>query len=140
VFGRIDRTLVKTAGDPCIDPDDPNGWDDFVFGTLRVPVKKPVIVQVTSTDVIHAYAIVPMRIQQDAIPGVDIPMWFRPMKELETSVVCAQLCGPGHGDMKGEMEVIGAGAYKSWVTEQSNAAREQNRPKPDAGDDAVARR
>jgi len=62
-FGRIDRRLISNVGDPCIE------------------------------DVIHNYAIVPMRIQQDAIPGKDIPMWFKPTRKLETYVVCAQLCG-----------------------------------------------
>lgn len=127
-FGRIDRTLVKNAGDPCIDPEDPNGWDDFTSSTLRLPVNRPAILQVTSTDVIHGYAIVPMRIQQDAIPGVDIPMWFRPLKELETSVVCAQLCGEKHGDMVGEMEVISENAFSAWAAEESKNFLERNRP------------
>lgn len=125
-FGRIDRHLVQKAGDPCVDPEDPNGWDDFVSPILRLPVAEPAILQVSSTDVIHGYAIVPMRIQQDAIPGRDIPMWFRPLKELETSVVCAQLCGEGHGDMVGVMQVVSRGAYTSWTEEQSTAAYGRN--------------
>ena len=137
-FGRIDRYLVKSAGDPCVDPEDPNGWDDFTTPILKVPVNEPVILQVTSTDVIHAYAIVPMRIQQDAIAGRDIPMWFKPLKELETSVVCAQLCREGHGDMVGVMEVISAKAFSTWAKEQSAGALERNTPKPEGEGDKVA--
>ena len=125
-FGRIDRHLIQQAGDPCIDPEDPNGWDDFVSPILKLPVGEPAILQITATDVIHGYAIVPMRIQQDAIPGTDIPMWFRPLKTLETSVVCAQLCGEGHGDMVGIMEVIAKDAFTSWAKEQSTAAYARN--------------
>ena len=125
-FGRIDRHLVQSAGDPCIDPEDPNGWDDFVSPILKIPVLEPAILQVTATDVIHGYAIVPMRIKQDAIPGTDIPMWFRPLRTMETSVVCAQLCGEGHGDMVGVMEVVNKGAYTSWSEEQSTAAYARN--------------
>lgn len=146
-FGRIDRHLIQQAGDPCIDPEDPNGWDDFVSPILKLPVGEPAILQITATDVIHGYAIVPMRIQQDAIPGTDIPMWFRPLKELETSVVCAQLCGEGHGDMVGIMEVISKGAFTSWAKEQSTAAYARNSKKAaevssaagenDASDEAV---
>ena len=102
---------------------------------LRLPVAEPAILQVTSTDVIHAYAIVPMRIQQDAIPGSDVPMWFRPLKELETNVICAQLCGEGHGNMVGRMEVISKGAYASWAGEQSTAAYERNSKKAGTGDE-----
>ena len=131
-FGRIDRHLIQQAGDPCIDPEDPNGWDDFVSPILKLPVGEPAILQITATDVIHGYAIVPMRIQQDAIPGTDIPMWFRPLKELETSVVCAQLCGEGHGDMVGIMEVVSKGAFSSWAKEQSTAAYARNAKKAEA--------
>jgi len=128
-FGRIDRHLVSNAGDPCIDPDDPNGWDDFVAANLKVPVDKPCIVQVSATDVIHNYAIVPMRIQQDAIPGTDIPMWFTPLKTLETYVVCAQLCGDQHANMRGLMEVIPQGEFKVWAEEQSESSLKRNSSK-----------
>ena len=121
-FGRIDRSLVSQIGDPCIDPDDPNGKDDFTSAVLKIPVERPAILQVTSTDVIHNYAIVPMRIQQDAFPGKDIPMWFTPLREMETSVVCAQLCGEGHANMVGTLQVISQKAYDKWATEQTDAA------------------
>lgn len=123
-FGRIDRSLVKEAGDACIDRDDPNGFDDFIVSSLKLPVDRPAIVNITSTDVIHNYAIVPMRIQQDAIPGTDIPMWFTPVKEVETTVVCAQLCGSGHADMKGLLQVIKQASFDKWHKEMSNAAYE----------------
>lgn len=127
-FGRIDRRLVSGVGDPCIDPEDPNGWDDFTSPVLKVPVNRPCILQVTSTDVIHNYHIVPMRVQQDALPGKDIPMWFRPIQKLETYVVCGQLCGEGHANMSGIMEVIGQEAFTTWHEEQSASALERNKP------------
>ncbi len=123
-FGRIDRTLVSGPGDPCIDPADPLGRDDFVSGVLRLPVKRNAILQITSTDVIHNYSIVPMRIQQDAMPGKDIPMWFQPTKELRTYVICGQLCGRNHANMVGEMEVISQGEYKVWSRKESEKSRE----------------
>jgi cytochrome c oxidase subunit 2 len=127
-FGRIDRTTVSSQGDPCIDEDDPNGYDDFVVGTLKLPVDRPAIVNVTSTDVIHNYAIIPMRIQQDAIPGVDIPMWFTPVREIETSVVCAQLCGAGHANMKGKLEVVKQAEFNKWLEKLSSDAKKENSP------------
>ena len=123
-FGRIDRSLVKTTGDPCIDRDDPNGNDDFVSGILKLPVNRNAILQITSTDVIHNYSIIPMRIQQDAIPGRDIPMWFQPIKKLETSVVCGQLCGEKHGNMAGTMVVISQKAFSTWFNGESDRANE----------------
>ncbi|MDP0489539.1 MAG: cytochrome c oxidase subunit II [Verrucomicrobiota bacterium JB023] len=125
-FGRIDRQLTAGVGDPAIDPDDPNGWDDFLSPSLKVPVDKPSILQITATDVIHNYSIIPMRIQQDAIPGSDIPMWFTPIKTLETYVVCGQLCGDQHGNMKGLMEVVKQSSFDTWAEEQSAASLKRN--------------
>jgi len=126
-FGRIDRRLVADVGDPCIDPNDPNGWDDFVTPVLKLPVDRPAILSVTATDVIHNYSIVPMRIQQDAIPGKDIPMWFKPVKELETFVICGQLCGEGHANMSGVMEVISKGAFDKWEAALSKESLETSK-------------
>jgi cytochrome c oxidase subunit 2 len=78
--------------------------------------------------VIHNYSIIPMRIQQDAMPGQDIPMWFKPIKKMETYVVCGQLCGEGHGSMTGTLEVIGKGAYEKWAAAESAAALDRNTP------------
>ncbi|MFC4993006.1 cytochrome c oxidase subunit II [Rubritalea tangerina] len=126
-FGYIDRDLVNTPGDACIYPDDPNGFDDFVASTLKLPVGRPAIVNVTSTDVIHNFSIIPMRIQQDAIPGKDVPMWFTPLNELETSVVCGQLCGEGHADMIGTLVVESEKSFTDWASKLSSEAYEANK-------------
>lgn len=127
-FGRIDHRAKTANSDPGIDLDDPNAQDDFVTSVLRLPQGRPAILNITSNDVIHNYAIKPMRIQQDAIPGREIPMWFTPNEELETSVVCGQLCGEGHGNMAGQLEVIGDKAYREWAAQQSQSWLERNRP------------
>lgn len=127
-FGRIDRSLVSDLGDACIDKDDPNGADDFITGELQIPVGRPAIVNVTSTDVIHNYAIVPMRIQSDAIPGTDLPMHFTPTKEMETTVVCAQLCGNGHANMKGKMVVTASDKFNAWHKKMSDEAKASFKP------------
>ena len=131
-FGYIDRNLVKEQGDACIYPDDPNGFDDFVVASLKLPVARPAIVQVTSTDVIHNFSIIPMRIQSDAIPGKDIPMWFTPKEELETTVVCGQLCGAKHAEMVGVMEVVSEKAFTQWASKISADAYETNKAAYDA--------
>jgi len=128
-FGRIDHRLKTSNSDPGIDLTDPNAADDFTSSVLKLPVGRPAILNITANDVIHNYAIVPMRIQQDAIPGREIPMWFTPNKTLETSVVCGQLCGEGHGNMAGQMEVIATKAYTEWAAGESEGALKRNAPK-----------
>jgi len=126
-FGRVDPALMSGVGDIGLDLDDPNSLDDFTSPILKLPVNRPAVLNITSTDVIHNYHIVPMRIQQDAIPGREIPMWFTPVKTLETFVVCGQLCGENHGNMIGTMEVVAAADYDSWFEGQSKAKLEENR-------------
>jgi cytochrome c oxidase subunit 2 len=125
-FGRIDHDLMNGANPLGIDPEDPNSADDFIAPILTLAKDRPAILQITAKDVIHNYAIIPMRIQQDAIPGTEIPMWFTPVKELETYVVCAQLCGARHAEMVGSLEVISQEAYATWAAAQSKAALDAN--------------
>ena len=81
VFGRRDVNLVTNSNPVGLDSNDPAAKDDIVvLGELHVPVNRPVIIELTSKDVIHNFALVNMRIAQDAIPGQMIPMWFRPIK------------------------------------------------------------
>ena len=87
------------------------------------------MLNITTKDVIHNYCPVPMRIQQDAIPGREIPMWFTPVKALETFVVCAQLCGEGHGNMVGSMEVIPKTQFDTWFKTQTESALKNNSSK-----------
>ena len=121
-FGRTDPALISGTNDLGVDFEDPNAWDDFTSPILKLPVNRPAVLNIGSKDVIHNYHIVPMRIQQDAIPGREIAMWFTPVKTLETFVVCGQLCGEGHGNMVGTMEVVSTGDYDSWFKGQTDAA------------------
>ncbi len=136
-FGFIDRSLVTAKGDPCMVKDDPNGFDDFTSDKLRIPVDRPVILQVTSTDVIHNFSIVPMRIQQDAIPGKDIPMWFTPIEELETSVICGQLCGSGHANMVTVMTVESQKSFNTFHDGRSDESKAESE-KANAAAEAIS--
>jgi cytochrome c oxidase subunit 2 len=121
-FGRIDPALISGSNELGIDYSDPNALDDFTSPILKLGKDRPAVLNITSKDVIHNYAIVPMRIQQDAIPGREIPMWFTPIETVETFVVCGQLCGEGHGNMIGSMEVIQAEEFDTWAKSQSETA------------------
>lgn len=129
-FGRTDPDLISSTNDLGIDYTDPNALDDFTSPILKLPVNEPAVLNIGSKDVIHNYAIVPMRIQQDAIPGREIAMWFTPIKTMETYVVCGQLCGEGHSNMVGTMEVVPQATFQTWFDSQSETALKANSPKP----------
>ena len=131
-FGRVDPDLISGSNDLGIDYGDPNALDDFTSPILKLPVDRAAVLNIGTKDVIHNYHIIPMRIQQDAIPGREIPMWFTPVKALETFVVCGQLCGEGHANMVGSMEVQPKEMYETWFKGQTEAALKANSPKPAA--------
>lgn len=131
-FGRTSPDLISGTNDLGIDYTDPNALDDFTSSILKLPVDQPAVLNIGTKDVIHNYAIVPMRIQQDAIPGREIAMWFTPIKTLETYVVCAQLCGENHGNMVGTMEVISKAEYDTWFKSQTEGALKANTAPPAA--------
>ncbi len=123
VFGRRDIALVTPSNGLGLDPNDPASKDDLVFlGELLVPKDRPVIIELSSKDVIHNFALPHMRSAQDAIPGQIIPMWFKPIKTGTFEVVCGQLCGYGHYSMKGSLVVDEPAEYQAWLKEKAELA------------------
>src|SRR6201993_1996525 len=119
-FGRRSVDLVTTSNPLGLDPNDPAGKDDLVvLGELHVPLNRPVIVELSSKDVIHNFDVPYMRIAADAIPGSLIPMWFKPLKAGTYEVICGQLCGLGHYGMKGTVVVDTPQDYQAWLKERA---------------------
>ena len=86
VFGRTNAAYIDTVGNTIgLDPNDPNGTDDIqTIGEMHIPVGKPIYVRISSKDVIHSFGIPTMRVKQDAIPGMEVPVWFEVQKEATT--------------------------------------------------------
>lgn len=119
-FGGQSARLVAADNPIGIDLNDPAAKDDIVVkNEFHLPINKPVIIDLHSKDVIHNFALVQMRIAQDAIPGVGIPMHFTPVKKGEFEVICGQLCGAGHYSMRGLLVVDAPEDYEAWLKEKS---------------------
>lgn len=103
---------------------DPEGTDDVSVesGEMAVPKDKPVIVSVTSLDVIHSFKVPPLRVTQDAIPGLRIPIHFVATKTNTYQITCAQLCGNGHSNMKGIIKVLEPADFETWLKSKAGAA------------------
>jgi cytochrome c oxidase subunit 2 len=63
----------------------------------------------------------PLRVTQDAIPGMKIPLWFKPTVEGDYMINCAQLCGNSHYFMKGIFKVMSQEKFNAWLAEKSKA-------------------
>jgi cytochrome c oxidase subunit 2 len=129
IFGRQSPDLISSSDQVGLDYSDPHAKDDIVsLNEMHVPVNHNVILEITSKDVIHSVAIQQMRIGQDAIPGSEIPIWFKPVKIGTYEVICAQLCGLGHYAMRGTLVVDSEADYKSWLDDMEKL----NAPAPAA--------
>jgi cytochrome c oxidase subunit 2 len=130
-FGKRDTALVSNSNPLGLDSRDPAAKDDIVtLGELHVPVDRPVIIELSSKDVIHNFALPHMRMAQDAIPGQLIPMWFKPIKKGSYEVICGQLCGLGHYSMKGMLVVDDPAEYQAWLKERAELSGSQTAPAP----------
>jgi cytochrome c oxidase subunit 2 len=125
-FGRQDMRFVNATNTFGLDPSDPSTKNDVqvnALGEMHVPVNKPVICYVSSRDVIHSFKVIAMRVTQDAIPGMRVPVWFKPTKEGRYQINCAQLCGNSHSAMASGMLVVESQeAFNQWLASKAGAA------------------
>lgn len=119
-FGKLDPKLVSAStGNPLgLDPNDPAGKDDIVIPTLTIPVNREVELLIRSQDVIHNFFVRELRLQQDAVPGIVIPMHFTANKVGRYEVVCTQLCGLAHYRMRTFMDVVSNTDYQNFLKQQ----------------------
>jgi cytochrome c oxidase subunit 2 len=101
-------------------PVDPTTRDDMVVATMAVPVNRPVQVLLRSKDVTHAFFIPNMRVKQDAVPGLTIPLNFTPTKTGEYEIACAELCGMTHYRMKSKLQVLTEPEFEKWLKERQS--------------------
>lgn len=119
VFGRQSTRFIEPGRNPLgIDPNDENGRDDAVTSEMHLQKGKATVVRVSSMDVIHGFALHQMRVQQDATPGTEAPMWFRPVKTGQWQIICAQLCGDGHSGMAASYSCEEEKDFTEWYAGQ----------------------
>ena len=119
VFGRVSSSLASATNPLGLDPADGKGADDILsINQLYLPVNRPVVVRLSSKDVIHSFGLPTMRVKQDAIPGMEINVYFTPVRtngEERWEIACAQLCGLGHYRMRGFLTVHTEEEFAAWL-------------------------
>jgi cytochrome c oxidase subunit 2 len=119
-FGRTEISRVAADNPMGLDRTDPNAKDDITtINQLTLPVNRPVLVHLSSKDVIHSFGLFEMRVKQDAVPGLDIPVWFIPNRIGDYEITCSQLCGLGHYRMRGFLNVKSDADYRAFLAEEA---------------------
>ncbi len=81
----------------------PSSDDVYTVNDLHCPANKKVLIHLRTEDVLHSFFIPDLRVKQDAVPGLVIPVWFEASKRSQYDLICAELCGWGHYKMKGRI-------------------------------------
>jgi cytochrome c oxidase subunit 2 len=93
----------------------------IVSGELHIPIDRPVQLNMTAGDVLHAFWLPEFRIKQDVIPGRQSQLTFTPTLVGQYPVICAELCGAYHGGMKTTLTVHTAEDYQQWLQDNTIA-------------------
>ncbi len=95
----------------------------MVSNELHVPSGRPVRVEITSVDVIHGFYVPEFRVKQDAIPGRTTTARFTPTEKGIYTVVCSELCGAGHAQMRNPVLVEDPAEYDAFIANLRSKAR-----------------
>ncbi len=82
---------------------------------VYVPVGTKVVLRLKSRDVLHSFFVPAFRLKQDAVPGMEIPIWFEALEPGSYDLICAELCGWGHYKMAGRVHVLPQDEFRTWL-------------------------
>ena len=95
--------------------------DDVVTATLAIPVNREVQLTLRSKDVTHSFFVRELRMKQDLVPGMQIPIHFTATKTGRYELACAELCGLGHYKMRAFVEVMTDEDFQKWMQNMTAA-------------------
>jgi len=123
-MGTTDARNVSADNPMGLNPKDTAGQDDIVIenGDLHLPVGKPVKVLLRSIDVLHNFYVPEFRAKMDMVPGSVTYFWFTPTRTGSFEVLCAELCGLAHSQMRGKVIVQEEKDYHAWLEQQQTFA------------------
>jgi cytochrome c oxidase subunit 2 len=82
---------------------------------LHVPLETPVVVSLSSEDVIHSMFVPAFRMKMDAVPGQVTRLWFQPTRAGTYDLFCAEYCGTQHSEMRGHVVVMPQPDFAAWL-------------------------
>ncbi len=144
VLGKVDYRRIDPTNQFGLLCEDPASKDDFFAREIHLPVGKPVLFKIRARDVLHSVFAPHFRVKMDAVPGMPTKFWFTPTvttkemnkqlteqsqlpknpdgstKPFRYELVCAEVCGKGHFNMKKIIVVETEEEYQAWLKEQKS--------------------
>ena len=130
-LGKSDTRYISSENPLGLNPNDPDVPDDVVIESddLHLPLGKPVKVLLRSIDVVHSFYVPEFRTKMDLVPGMVSYVWFVPTRTGTFEILCAELCGSGHFNMRGKVVVEEESEYQAWLRKQKTFAQLSARAK-----------
>jgi cytochrome c oxidase subunit II len=121
-FGPLHPELINEATENFFGLDQTNDQaskDDIVTAEMAIPVNHEIHLLMHSKDLGHSFFVPELRIHQDFVPGLDLSVHFTATKIGRYEIVCTQLCGLGHYNMKAYLSVLSQQDYDDWLKKQA---------------------
>jgi cytochrome c oxidase subunit 2 len=121
-FGPLHPELISEGSQNFFGLDtehDADSKDDIVTAEMAIPVNKEIHLLMHAKDVGHSFFVRELRVQQDFVPGLDVSLHFTATKAGRYEIVCTQLCGLGHYNMKAYLNVLSQDDFNDWLKKQA---------------------
>ena len=129
VLGTSDARNINDDNPFGLNADDPNGQDDILVddSELHLPIGQPVQALLRSIDVLHDFYVPQFRAKMDMVPGMITFFWLTPTRTGTFDILCFELCGIGHHEMRGTVVVEAPEDFEAWLGEQTTFAQSMAR-------------
>jgi cytochrome c oxidase subunit 2 len=89
---------------------------------MYVPVNKPIVLEMTATDVLHSFYVPSFRIKRDTVPGLKTQVNFTATKLGDFKIFCTEFCGTSHSRMRGIVRVVSEDRFERWLNREIKEA------------------
>ncbi|HFC11490.1 MAG TPA: cytochrome c oxidase subunit II, partial [Anaerolineae bacterium] len=90
--------------------------EGFTTTELVLPIDQPIVLKMTSEDVIHSFWVPEFRVKQDLLPNRFTTLRIEPSLLGDYKVRCAEICGGNHYNMLADVRVVNSAEFDEWVT------------------------
>lgn len=90
--------------------------------TMYLPLGKTVVLDMTSTDVLHSFFVPSFRTKRDTVPGMRTRLVVTPTLKGDFKIFCAEYCGTSHSEMRGVVKVVEPKRFERWLNRQIKEA------------------
>jgi len=106
---------------------------------IHIPINRPVVLKVTSRDVIHSFWVPNLQGKRDLIPGYTTALWMQASRAGAFRGQCAEFCGMQHAHMAFDVIVESDEEFAKWLDAMRQPGRDPLDPTGHKGRDVFMR-